>query len=282
MTLKVRSVPLPSGIALQVAEQGHPAGVPVLMLHGVTDSWRSFAPVLPHLPEWMRVIAPSQRGHGDSDRPAAGYRTRDFAADVAALLDRLGCARAVVVGHSMGTANALRFALDYPDRTLGLVLIGAFASFRRSAVITDYWQGTVRDLTDPIEPAVAREFQESTLAQPIPPAFLASAVEESLKVPARVWRDSFAGMFEDDFAGEIGEVGAPTLVVWGDRDAFCPRADQQALLAAIRGARLAVYAGAGHAVHWEEPARVAAELVDFIAPLAGRSPATLAAHALPA
>lgn len=282
MTLKVRSVPLASGVALQIAEQGDPAGVPVLMLHGVTDSWRSFAPVLPHLPAWMRAIAPSQRGHGDSDRPMAGYRTRDFAADAAALLDELGCMRAVVVGHSMGTANALRFALDHPERTLGLVLIGAFASFLQNAALTAYWRDTVRNLTDPIAPAVAREFQESTLAQPIPPALLASAVEESLKVPARVWRDSFAGMFEDDFADAIGAVGAPTLVVWGDRDAFCPRADQQALVTAIRGARLAVYAGAGHAVHWEEPARVAADLAAFVAPLAEPASAAPATRPLPA
>jgi alpha-beta hydrolase superfamily lysophospholipase len=57
------------------------AGVPVILLHGITDSWRSFEPVLPHLPASIRAFALSQRGHGDSERPAAGYHPRDFAAD---------------------------------------------------------------------------------------------------------------------------------------------------------------------------------------------------------
>lgn len=281
MNLKTQHLPLGNGVALHVAERGSPDGTPVLLLHGVTDSWRSFAPVLPHLPDSIRAIAPSQRGHGDSDRPAGGYRTRDFAADAAALIDRLGCERAVIVGHSMGTANALRFALDYPDRTLGLVLVGAFASFRRNAVITDYWQGTVRDLVDPIEPAVAREFQQSTLARPIPPAFLDSAVEDSLKVPARVWRDAFAGMLEDECAEEAAAITASTLIVWGDRDAFCPREDQQALRAAITGAQLLVYEGTGHAVHWEQPARFAADLSDFVGRIAAHRRAADTAQPLP-
>lgn len=278
----VKHLPLGNGIALHVVERGSPAGTPVLLLHGVTDSWRSFEPVLPHLPDSIRAIAPSQRGHGDSDRPAGGYRTRDFAADAAALIDRLGCERAVIVGHSMGTANALRFALDYPDRTLGLVLVGAFAAFRHNAAVTNYWNATVRDLTDPIDITVAREFQESTLAQPIAGAFLDGAVNESLKVPARVWREAFAGMLEDDFADEIAAVDAPTLIVWGDRDAFCPREDQQVLLAAIPDSRVHVYEGTGHAVHWEQPARFAADLVDFVARLTARAPAAAAAHPLPA
>lgn len=105
----VRSVRLSSRITLPYVEQGDPRGVPVLFLHGVTDSWRSFEPVLPHLPKSMRAFALTQRGHGDADRPAS-YRTRDFAADIAAFLDALELDSAVLVGHSMGTTNALRAA----------------------------------------------------------------------------------------------------------------------------------------------------------------------------
>ena len=66
-----------------------------------------------------------------------------------------------------------------------------------------------------------------------------------------------------DASADLGAVAAPTLVVWGERDAFSPRRAQDGLLAAIPGARLSVYAGAGHAMHWEEPARFAAELAVF-------------------
>src|SRR5918999_330076 len=83
----VKSIELPDRVELQYVEQGDPTGTPVLFLHGLTDSWLSFEPVLPHLPESVHAFALSQRGHGDSGRPAAGYHSKDFAADVAAFMD---------------------------------------------------------------------------------------------------------------------------------------------------------------------------------------------------
>lgn len=267
----IRSIELPGRVRLEYVEQGDPGGVPVVMLHGVTDSWRSFEPVLPHLPESIRAFAVTQRGHGDAERPASGYRTRDFAADVAEFVDILGLGPAVIVGHSMGSTNAKRFAIDYPGRTRGLVLVGAFASYRNNPAVVGFWESAVSRLTDPIAPAFAREFQESTLARPVPPALLDTVVRESLKVPARVWRAAFEGFFEDDFAAELGRIAAPTLVLWGDRDGLARRADQEVLAAGIAGSRLEIYEGTGHALHWEEPERFAAELTSFVGDPAGRS-----------
>ncbi|VTU13666.1 alpha/beta fold hydrolase [Variovorax sp. RA8] len=85
MKLTLRQIQLPGRARLEFAEQGGRSGTPVIALHGVTDSWRSFEPVLPCLPSELRVIALTQRGHGASDKPAGGYRTADFAADVAAI-----------------------------------------------------------------------------------------------------------------------------------------------------------------------------------------------------
>jgi len=266
----VKSVQLPGRVRLEYVEQGDPAGIPVVMLHGATDSWHSFEPVLPHLPESVHAFALTQRGHGDADRPASGYRTRDFAADVAAFADALRLGPVVVVGHSMGSTNAKRFAIDYPARTRGLVLVGAFAGYRNNPTLVEFWESAVSTLTDPIAPGFAREFQQSTLARPVPPAFLDTVVRESLKVPARVWRAAFEGFFEDDFAAELGAIAAPTLVLWGDRDGLARRADQEVLVAGIAGSRLEIYEGTGHALHWEEPERFAAELTAFVEALAGR------------
>ena len=250
-------------MTLEYVENGDRAGVPVILLHGVTDSWRSFERVLPHLPPSLRAFAVSQRGHGDSGRPT-GYRTRDFAADVAAFVDVLGLGSVVVAGHSMGSTNAMRFAIDYPERTRGLVLVAAFASYRNNPEASALWESAVSRLADPVDPAFVREFQESTLARPVPPALVDTAVRESLKVPARVWRAAFEGFFEDDFIGELDRIAAPTLIVWGERDSLCRRADQDALRAGIRGSRLLTYEQAGHALHWEEPARFAADLTAFV------------------
>jgi non-heme chloroperoxidase len=260
----VQYAELASGVALQYAEQGDPAGLPVIFLHGVTDSWRSFELLFTHLPGAFRAIAVSQRGHGDSDRPQSGYRAKDFSDDLAAFMDALGLERAVIVGHSMGTQGAQRFAIDHPERMLALVLVGAFATMRGNAPAEEFWASDLSRLSDPVDPAVARAFQESTLAQPIPPWFLDTAVAESLKVPARIWRAAFEGFLRDDVTPELGAIAVPTLIIWGERDGFCSRAMQDALVATIPRARLAVYAGAGHATHWEEPRRVAADIVTLV------------------
>jgi pimeloyl-ACP methyl ester carboxylesterase len=264
--LATRSVALPTGVTLQYVEQGSPAGIPVLMAHGFTDSLRSFELVLPHLPPSIRAFAVSQRGHGDSSRPESGYRVRDFAADLAAFLDTFGIERAVVVGHSMGSYVAQRFALDEPHRARGLVLLGAFSGFTHNSAVVEFAE-VVDGLEDPIEPSFAAEFQRSTLAQPIPDAYFAAIVQESLKVPARVWKAAMHGLLDVDHRPELANIQAPTLIVWGDQDAFCPRSDQD-ILATIPRSELRVYAGAGHAMHWEEPARVAADLAAFIEKIA--------------
>ena len=267
MTRILHAVTLPNQVTLPYVEQGDPTGVPVLLLHGITDSWRSFEGVLPHLPTSLHAFALSQRGHGDATRPATGYYPQDFAADLAAFMDTLKLGPAVVVGHSMGSYIAQRFALDYPDRTLGLVLMGSCTTVHGNPVALELWDSVVSTLTDPIDPGFVREFQQSTLAQPVPQTLLDTVVQESLKVPARVWKAALAALLDTDFSRELGKIKAPTLIVWGDQDAFFLRREQEVLAAEVADAQLVVYPGAGHGFHWEEPARFAADLVAFTAHL---------------
>jgi pimeloyl-ACP methyl ester carboxylesterase/tetratricopeptide (TPR) repeat protein len=272
----MKFIDLPTGARLAYVEQGAEAGAPVVLLHGVTDSLRSFDLTRPFLPASMRVFALSQRGHGDSGRPASGYAPDDFAADVRAFLDAMRIERAVIVGHSMGGGVAQRFASDYPDRTLGLVLVSTLGRWRDSKGAEEFARSVVATLADPIPPAIAREFQESTIGTPIPPEFLDLVVNESLKVPARVWRAVFDGFMDFDGSKGLSKVAVPTLVVWGDRDVLAVRAAQDAFVAAIPGAKLNVYVGVGHALHWEEPERFAADLAAFVNTL--RSPVMTAAR----
>lgn len=265
-----KTAEVPDNVRLQYVEQGDELGVPVVMLHGVTDSWHSFELVLPRLPESIRAFALTQRGHGDASRPDSGYRYTDLAADVVAFMNVLQLESAVVVGHSMGSTVAQRFAINYPARTAGLVLVGSFASLRGNKAVQELWDSTLSTLTDPVDPSLAREFQQSTLAQPVPQEFFETAVRESLKLPARVWKALFRGFLEDDFSMRLSEIKAPTLLVWGDQDAFCLRSDQDKLMASIPNSRLLVYPGTGHAVHWEQPARFATDLSEFVEGLGGR------------
>ncbi|HWI45824.1 MAG TPA: alpha/beta fold hydrolase [Rubrobacter sp.] len=263
----MKSVELPNGVAVPYAEQGDTSGYPVVLLHAIADSWRSFERVLSDLPESIHAFALTQRGHGDASRPARGYHSRDFAADLAAFMDALHLEAAVVVGGSSGGFVARRFAIDHPERTLGLVLLGSPAILRDKPGVLEMWDSTISELKDPISPDLVREFAEGTLTRPVPQAFLETIVQENLKAPARVWRATFEGLLEDDSLEELDKIKAPTLIVWGDRDAILPRSDQETLATAITGSRLLVYPGAGHAFYWEDPGRVASDLAAFIAEL---------------
>jgi len=261
--LELRRVALPSGVALEVAEQGPRGGTPLLLLHGATDSWLSFEPVLPHLDPDRHVVVPSQRGHGDSDKPAQGYRTDDFVADLVALIEALGLPPVIVAGHSMGSTHALRLAMDRPDLVRGVVGLAAFASYGDKPELVQWIADVVRPLADPVSRELAQEFQASTLARPIAPGLLPRMVEQSLRVPAHAWRGLFDGLLEDDFSDRVSRIAAPVLLIAAEADAYVPAADATRLQRAIPHARIETWAGAGHALHWEEPERCAARLVAF-------------------
>lgn len=96
------------------------AGRPLLALHGHLSEGSSFSALAAELgPEW-RVIAPDQRGHGDSDR-AGEYTRAGYLADLVALLAHLGIDRTVVLGHSLGGINGYHLAAEHPELVAALV-----------------------------------------------------------------------------------------------------------------------------------------------------------------
>src|SRR5687767_8810271 len=98
------AVPVTGG-SLYVGVAGPPVGtdgVPVVLLvHGITGSHRSWTPVARHLADAVTVLAPDLRGRGGSAGLAGPYGMAAHADDLAAVLDHVGCPRAVVAGHSM-------------------------------------------------------------------------------------------------------------------------------------------------------------------------------------
>ena len=210
--------------------------------------------------------APSQRGHGDATKPAAGYRVEDFAGDLAAFFDGVGLVRAVLVASSSAVFTVERFAVDDPDRTLGLVLIGVPWSLREKRPSLGVLEA-VSELEDPIDPAFVRGFVAGTASVRVPGDFLETMIGESLKVPAHVWKATLDGLLEA-VPPENRAIPVPTLAVWGQLDEVVTREDQERLLAAIPRSQLVVYEAAGHLVHWEEPEQVARDIAAFALKLA--------------
>ncbi|MFG3103552.1 alpha/beta fold hydrolase [Streptomyces sp. NPDC048182] len=121
----VRAALTVAGRRLSYLDFGGP-GRPLLALHGHFGEGRTFTRLARDLGEEWRVIAPDQRGHGRSDRPA-DYTRAGYVADAAALLAHLGLTGVVVLGHSLGGVNAYQLAARDPALVRALVVedIGA-------------------------------------------------------------------------------------------------------------------------------------------------------------
>jgi pimeloyl-ACP methyl ester carboxylesterase len=258
---RIRTATLATGLNLQYAEAGDPAGIPTVLLHGLSDSLHSFDAVLERAPTSLHVYALTQRGHGDSDRPAGGYRLDDLADDVVAFFNEVGIVRAVIVGHSLGSLVARTVATRAPERVAGLALIGAFANLAGPAA--EELAEVVATFEDPVDPDFIEEFQRSCVVQPVAEEFMQQVFAESSKLPAHAWQQIIAGLMEVDPTVNDPRIAAPTLLAWGDGDAWVTRDDQDVLLAGISGSRLSVYEGVGHTPQWETPDRLVVEIEAF-------------------
>jgi pimeloyl-ACP methyl ester carboxylesterase len=154
-------------LALSYAEQGDPRGPVLVLLHGYSDSWPSYVPLMNELPGSFRTVALTLRGHGDSSKTLAGYGTKAFAGDVISGMEKLGISEAAIVGHSLGSLVAQRIALEAPRRVSSLVLIGAFATLKGNPAAEALWRDEVAGLRDPVDPGFVRAFQQSSLAAPV-------------------------------------------------------------------------------------------------------------------
>lgn len=111
------------GITLAATVHGAGPGLPVLLLHGLSQQRHFWMPVVRRM-RTRPVAALDQRGHGDTDTPlAADFSVGACAADAVACLDALGWSEAILVGHSWGAAVALAAAAARPDRVRGVALI---------------------------------------------------------------------------------------------------------------------------------------------------------------
>jgi pimeloyl-ACP methyl ester carboxylesterase len=205
-----------------------------------------------------------QRGHGSADKPAAGYRLSDFATDVELFMDALNIKSAVLLGSSSGGYVAQQVAVTSPHRVKGLVLVGSPRTLEGRPAFADEVDG----LSDPIDPDWVRASIEwFPRFQPVPDWYIGDRVADGVTMPARVWKDALAGLGTAKPPTQTGTITAPTIIIWGGRDELLPHQDQVALSTAIPGSRLLVYDETGHLVLWEQPERIVADLVAFIAGL---------------
>lgn len=260
---KKTKIKLKTGITMNYIETGDPKGPVVLLVHGYTDSSFSYSRVMPLLDRNYRILAIDQRGHGDSDKPETGYEMSDLSEDIAAFLDAVGAKTATVVGHSMGSFVAMQTALDHPELVNRLVLIGTAPTANNSNVQS--FVNAVNALKDPIPREFAHEFQVGTSSPDLPKEFFAKVVDESMKLPAHVWKKALAGVVARDYGPDLKKINIPVTIVWGEKETVFGREEQQQLIKGLPNAKLIVYSASGHAPNWDEPEKLAEDINRILA-----------------
>ncbi|MEV7175636.1 alpha/beta hydrolase [Kitasatospora sp. NPDC093679] len=198
-----------NGLDLYYEEHGSTTGRPLVVLHGgLLTVELCFGTLLPALTRGRRVIAPELQGHGrtrDTDRP---YRIDLLAADVLALLDRLGVERTDVLGFSLGGYAALQLALDHPERVDHLVL--ASVNYR-----PDGYHEEIH----------ASELPSGSSRLPTPEDFAEMRAAHLAVSPEPEHFDAFHAKVSDAVAAfggwpaeRLRTLRAPTLLVVGDHD----------------------------------------------------------------
>ena len=252
-------IALGNGIHLHYARQGPADGPVIILLLGYSDSSFSFSRVMPLLPPELRVIAPDLRGHGHSARPVNGYRIGDLAGDVLRMMDLMSIPEALIVGHSMGSFVAQAIAERAPRRVSRLMLLSS-ASVADNAGMREL-RREVNSLSDPVDLEFVCGFQYSTIATPVPGAFMDSAIANSRRMPAHVWRKALQGLIE--YRPTAPRPVVRTFVLGGRLDAVFSADEQTALAREFQNVELLIIDGIGHTLHWERPQRFVDELLRF-------------------
>ena len=246
-------------LAANLAYEEHGGGgdlPPVVFLHGAGGSRLHWPPTLRRM-VGVRSLAPDLPGHGQSADTGASS-LRDYVEHIESWRRAVGFERAVLVGHSMGSAIALTAALEAPAGVTGLVLVGSGARLWVNPALLE-------GLGDP-------KRQAETVDQILKWSFARQADPRMVEVARRRMLETDPGVLLRDFqvcAGfdvrdRLTEILLPTLVVWGAEDRMTPPALGEALTSGIPGAERRVIEGAGHMAMLEQPAAVEAELRAFL------------------
>ena len=115
------------GINLYYNDYGKKGQVPFIFIHGWISSSEFWRNQVKKLKDKRRIIILDLRGHGQSDKPREEYSIKKFSEDLDSFMDKLGFAKAILVGHSMGGMIALQFTLDHQEKVEKLILIDTLA-----------------------------------------------------------------------------------------------------------------------------------------------------------
>ena len=251
--------------------------VPIVLVHGFgasSFSWREN--LNPIADAGFTVYAPDMRGFGLSDKGWDKRMSQDAQTDrLKAFLDVMRIDRAVLAGNSMGSGIITNFALRYPDRVRGLVLIdpaiyggmnGGLVSALVSLPGIQRWgQYLVRFILANDERnanTIKSAWFDGSLVTPD----VLSGYRRALQTPD--WDIGLLALLRDGVSNDLGprlkELKVPTLIVWGEHDTWISPTNAPKLNQDIAGSKLAIMENAGHVPREEKPEEFNQLVIEFV------------------
>lgn len=267
------SVELERGSGLlyrEASPDGAESGPPVVLVHGFPESSRMWAGLMEAIAgAGRRALAPDLYCLGDSDDPGPATFERNLEA-FTAWQRELGLGEVALVVHDWGAFIGLAWACEHPGSVAALSIsnAGFFADGR--------WHGMAKAMRSEQGEALIAALDRDGFAALLR-ADGAGFSDEDLDAYWRPFADGrgreatlefYRSMdFEklEPYEGRLGELGVPTLLLWGADDKFAPLGGAHRFRKEIPGAELVAIEGAGHFVFETEPARCIEEVVTFLA-----------------
>lgn len=243
----------------------HGEGEPLLMLHGLGSSSRDWDFQIPALAKKYRVIAPSLRGFGESDKPDGPYTVMQYARDAVALLNHLGIERSHVFGFSMGGAVAFQLAVEFQHRLKSLIVVNSQPSFE-----LDHWRKHLMVLTR-IGMAnlmgmerMTRYLAKKMFPRPEQKSLRQKMAERYCKNDKTAYLTALRALAGWSVEDLIADITVPTLVLAGEYD-FTPVAEKQSFVDKMPNAALKVVRDSRHGTPYDQHRIVNSLVLDFLA-----------------
>lgn len=250
------------------------SGFPIVFSHGSMMSHRMFQPQWETLSDEFRIVAYDHRAR--TKRWQGPYDLYALAADCRALLDALEIRRCILAGMSMGGFMALRFALQWPERIAGLVLIASSGlpyGDEQKATWRSYYAGIRSAKTLPpefTEEEARGVFSEKTRATR--PELIQDWTQRwSCYEGAAVYPEVECWIDQDDIRNRLSEIVVPALFLHGREDSAIPLDEALTTAEMMQSARVEVIGDAGHTLTLEAPDDVSDAVRNFARQVAGES-----------
>jgi non-heme chloroperoxidase len=259
------------GVRLYYEDFGE--GEPILFIcgaHLTHKSWESqIAAFAPH----HRTLSFDWRGTGASDKPRGGYTGETAAADIMALMEKLGAAPAILVGHGLGAHLALMAAEARPEMVRGLFLTGAapwFAGERDGKVggVSEDFLRFIIEQGSKIETPYAQTCfdlgDKWVFHRRQSPGVYHAMLEQALEWPQYVVNSYAESMRAIDHRARVGAIRCPTVIAQGRHDRKQRYEGAVHLAQMIKGAELVTLEESGTMANVEEVGRFNEALHEFV------------------